>query len=151
MESRLAGNQVVSIMKTPHRIACTLLAALALAACSRHDALTVQRSLSPLIGTWTRDGDTPKGSGNGGPQFTKLTFAADGKLSANYVAAGLGAILGSSPSVKAENDTYATPDATTLSIAEGTTHLDYSYRVSGSKLYLTPPGGGDAAVFTKAG
>jgi hypothetical protein len=110
----------------------------------------MERSVSPLLGTWTRDGDTPKGSHNGGPQFTKLTFAADGKLSASYVAGGLGAIIGSSPSVKSENDTYATPDATTLSIAEGSTHRDYSYRVSGPKLYLSPPGGGEAAVFTKA-
>jgi hypothetical protein len=127
-----------------------LLAALALAACSPHAEQTAARSLSPLIGTWTRDGDTPKGSDNGGPQFTKLTFTADGSLSASYVAGGLGAIIGSSPSVKAENDTYNTLGSSTLSIAEGTTHRDYSYRVSGSKLYLTPPGGGTAAVFTKA-
>ena len=139
------------MMSTTTRIACALAAALALAACSQHDEQTAQRSVSPLIGTWTRDGDTPKGSDNGGPQFTKLTFAADGSLSASYVAAGVGAMLGTTPSVKAENDTYRTQDPSTLSIAEGTTHRDYTYRVDGGKLYLTPPGGGTAAVFTKAG
>ncbi len=88
--------------------------------------------------------------GNGGPQFTKLTFTPDGSLSASYVAGGIGAMVGSTPSVKSENDTYTTRDSSTLSIAEGTSHRDYAYRVSGSKLYLTPPGGGDAAVFSKA-
>ncbi len=88
--------------------------------------------------------------GNGGPQFTKLTFASSGSLQATYVAGGVGALVGSSPAVKSENDTYKTPDASTLSIAEGTTERTYTYRVSGSKLYLTPPGGGDAAVFSKA-
>ncbi len=132
------------------RIALTLAACAALAACSDHAQQTAERSVSPLIGTWTRDGSTPKGEGNGGPQFTKLTFTPDGSLSASYVAGGIGAALGTSPSVKAENDTYAMRDQSTLSIAEGTTHRDYSYRVSGAKLYLTPPGGGDAAVFTKA-
>jgi hypothetical protein len=137
-------------MRLRDGIPCALLTVFAFAACSEHALKTMERSVSPLLGTWTRDGDTPKGSNNGGPQFTKLTFAADGKLSASYVAAGLGAIIGSLPSVKSENDTYATPSATTLSIAEGSTHRDYSYRVSGSKLYLSPPGGGEAAVFTRA-
>ncbi len=124
---------------------------LMLAGCSQHTEKTAERSVSPLIGTWTRDGNTPRGTGGSGPQFTKLTFAADGSLNADYVAGGIGAAIGSSPSVKTENDTYATPGGSKLSIAEGTTHLAYSYRVSGSKLYLTPLGGGDAAVFTKAG
>jgi hypothetical protein len=122
-----------------------------LAACSEHAEQTAERSVSPLIGTWTRDGNASKQAGNGGPQFTKLTFAADGSLSASYVAGGVGALIGTSPSIKTENDTYATPGNAKLSIAEGTTHLAYAYRVSGSKLYLTPPGGGDAAAFTKAG
>jgi hypothetical protein len=131
--------------------AVALLAASAmLTACSEHTEKTAERSVSPLVGTWTRDGNTPK-SGDAGPQFTKLTFTPDGSLNASYVAGGIGAAIGSSPSVKTENDTYATPGASKLSIAEGTSHLDYAYRVSGSKLYLTPPGGGDAAVFTKAG
>jgi hypothetical protein len=129
----------------------TMLAACMLAACSAHGQNTAARSVSPLIGTWTRDGDTPKGSSTAGPQFTKLTFAPDGSLSASYVAGGVGALLGTSASVKTENDTYATPGGSKLSIAEGSSHLAYSFRVSGSKLYLTPPGGGDAAVFTKAG
>jgi hypothetical protein len=134
-----------------NRIACALVAVVALAACSQHEAKTAERSVSPLVGTWTRDGNTPSGNSDGGPQFTKLTFTPDGSLSASYVAGGVGAIIGSSPSVKSENDTYTTPGDAKLSIAEGTTHRDYSYRVSGSKLYLTPPGGGEAAVFTKAG
>jgi hypothetical protein len=126
-------------------------ACLVLAACSQHTANTVERTLSPLIGTWTRDGNTPRGTASSGPQFTKLTFAADGTLNADYVAGGIGAAIGTSPSIKSENDTYATPGGSKLSIAEGTSHLAYSYRVSGSKLYLMPLGGGDAAVFTKAG
>jgi hypothetical protein len=138
-------------MTSSNRIACALLVALALAGCSEHTEQTAARSVSPLIGTWTRDGNTPKSGSDGGPQFTKLKFAADGSLNASYVAGGVGAIIGSSPSVKSENDTYSTPTDSKLSIAEGTTHRDYSYRVSGSKLYLTPPGGGDAAVFSKAG
>jgi hypothetical protein len=138
-------------MTTRLRITAALLTAVALAACSSHDEKTAERSVSPLVGTWTRDGDTPKSGGDGGPQFTKLKFTPDGSLSASYVAGGVGAIIGSSPSVKSENDTYSTPTDSKLSIAEGTTHRDYSFRVSGSKLYLTPPGGGDAAVFSKAG
>jgi hypothetical protein len=126
-------------------------ACLVLAACSQHTEKTAERSVSPLIGTWTRDGNTPRGTGTSGPQFTKLTFAADGSLNADYVAGGIGAVIGSAPSVKTENDTYATPGESKLSIAEGTSHLAYSYRVSGSKLYLMPLGGGDAAVFTKGG
>jgi hypothetical protein len=137
--------------RIPTRAALVALTASALlAACSPHTEKTAERSVSPLVGTWTRDGDTPK-SGGSGPQFTKLTFTPDGSLNASYVAGGIGAAIGSSPSVKTENDTYATPGGSKLSVAEGTTHLDYAYRVSGSKLYLTPPGGGDAAVFTKAG
>jgi len=132
------------------RIFAALLSAAALNACSAHAEKTAARTVSPLIGTWTRDGNTTKGHDSGGPQFTKLEFAPNGTLKANYVAGGIGTIIGSSPSVKDENDTYSTSDASKLSIAEGTSHRDYSYRVSGSKLYLTPPDGGDAAVFTKA-
>jgi hypothetical protein len=132
------------------RVLATIFLTLVLAACSEHEAKTAERSTSPLIGTWTRDGDTPKAGKNGGPQFTKLTFAPNGSLKASYVAGGIGAVLGSSPSVKAENDTYSTPDDSTLSIAEGSTHRDYSYRVSEGKLYLTASGSSDAAVFSKA-
>jgi hypothetical protein len=132
------------------RIVAALLSAATMSACSAHAEKTAARTVSPLIGTWTRDGNTTKGGSSGGPQFTKLTFTPNGALKANYVAGGIGAIIGSSPNVKAENDTYSTSDGSKLSIAGGTTHRDYSYHVSGSKLYLTPPGGGDAAVFTKA-
>jgi hypothetical protein len=135
-----------------HRIswpATVLLAALVLGGCSEHAEKTAERSVSPLIGTWTRDGNVVKG-GNGGPQFTKLTFASSGSLQAIYVAGGIGTLVGSSPALKSENDTYKTPAASTLSIAEGTTELTYTYRVSGSKLYLTPRGGSDAAVFSKS-
>lgn len=107
--------------------------------------------MSPLIATWTRDGNTPAGGITVGPQFTKLTFTADGSLQASYVAGGLGAAIGGSPSVKAENDTYRLPGRSKLSIAEGTRDLGYTYRVSGSKLYLTPEGGSEAQVFTRAG
>jgi hypothetical protein len=132
------------------RVTAALLSAVAITACSPHSEKTASRTVSPLIGTWTRDGSTKKGNDSGGPQFTKLKFKPNGALKASYVAGGVGAIVGSSPDVKAENDTYSTSDGSKLSIAEGTTHRDYSYNVSGSKLYLKPPDGGDAAVFTKA-
>jgi hypothetical protein len=137
------------VIRRTGRTIAALLSAAALGACSAHAEKTAARTASPLIGTWTRDGNTSKGH-DSSPQFTKLTFAPNGELKASYIAAGIGAIIGSSPSVKDENDTYSTSDASKLSIAEGTAHRDYSYRVSGSKLFLTPPGGGDAAVFTKA-
>jgi len=127
-----------------------LLAMLFCAGCGAHTEQTVQRSVSPLIGTWTRDGNTSKTAGDDGPQFTKLTFSADGSLSASYVAAGLGATIGTTPSVKTENDTFKTPGGNKLSIAEGTRHLAYTYRVDGAKLYLTPPGSSDAAQFSNA-
>lgn len=127
-------------------LACALLVS-----CGTHAAKTVERSVSPLIATWTRDGNTPANGSSAGPQFTKLTFSPDGSLQASYVAGGIGAAIGSAPSVKAENDTYRTSGESKLSIAEGTRHLDYTYRISGSKLYLTPAGGSEAQVFSKAG
>lgn len=132
-----------------YRPAAALLVALVLGACSEHAQQTAERSVSPLIGTWTRDGNVVKSGNGAGPQFTKLTFASSGSLHATYVAGGIGTLIGSSPVLKSENDTYKTPAGSTLSIAEGTTERTYTYRVSGSKLYLTPPGGGDAAVFSK--
>jgi hypothetical protein len=132
------------------RVALVLAIAVTVTACSEHTEKTAERATSPLIGTWTRDGNVPKAGGQDGPQFTKLTFRADGTLDAGYVAAGLGAALGSTPSVKSENDTYRTSGDASLSIAEGSRHLDYQYRVDGVTLYLTPSGGSDAAKFTKA-
>ncbi len=142
------GNNQTVIHRTG-RLVAALLSAAAISACSAHAEKTATRSVSPLIGTWTRDGNSTKGH-SGGPQFTKLTFTSDGSLKAHYAAGSVGAIIGSSPDVKSENDTYSTSNGSKLSIAEGTTHRDYSYHVSGSKLYLKPPSGGDAAVFTKA-
>jgi len=121
-----------------------------LISCGSHAAQTVERSLSPLIATWTRDGNTPAGGSGAGPQFTALTFGADGSVRASYIAGGLGPAIGSSPSVKAESDTYQLVGGSGLSVAEGTRHLGYTYRVSGSKLYLTPEGESEAQVFTRA-
>ena len=137
-------------MKTTGRHVSALFLALTLAACSAHDTKTAERSVSPLIGTWMRDGDTPKPDPNA-PQFTRLTFAADGKLAARYVAAGgaLANVLDKAPTMKSENDTYTTSD-TNLRIAEGTRNLEFTFRIESGKLYLTPPGGSDAAVFSKA-
>jgi hypothetical protein len=131
-------------------LALALLAIIGITACSEHDTKTVERSVSPLIGTWTRDGDTPKPDVKA-PQFTKLTFAPDGKLSARYVeaAGALAPVLNSAPKLKDENDTYRT-DGNRLKIAEGTSALAFEYRVDDGKLYLTPPGGSDAAVFSKS-
>jgi hypothetical protein len=133
------------------RFAFLLLMSLVLAGCSAHETQTAERSVSPLIGTWMRDGDPPKPDPNA-PEFTRLTFAPDGSLSARYVEAGgaLAGIIAKAPKLKSEKDTYATPDGSTLRIAEGTSNLRFSYRVDGAKLYLTPPGGSSAAVFTKA-
>ena len=139
-------------MTAHFRLLRALTAALSCAlsiSCGTHTGQTVERSISPLVATWTRDGDTASG-GPGGPQFTKLTFAADGSLQASYVDGGLGAAIGGSPSVKAENDTYRLPGGSNFSIAEGTRHLGYTYRISGSQLYLTPEGGSEALVFTRA-
>jgi hypothetical protein len=132
------------------RFLSVLLLALIVSACSDHDTKTAERSVSPLIGTWMRDGDPPKPDPNN-PQFTRLTFAADGKLAARYVEAGgaLSSVIAKAPKMKSENDTYTTAD-TNLHIAEGTSKLDFTFRIDGSKLYLTPSGGSDAAVFTKA-
>jgi hypothetical protein len=132
------------------RMLAALLLAVGLAACSEHDTKTAERSVSPLVGTWTRDGDSTSSDADG-PHFTKLAFAADGSLTAHYVGGGhLASAIGAAPPIKTERDTYTTPDAKTLSVAEGTRHLAYQYHVSDAKLYLTPSGGGDAAVFTKS-
>jgi hypothetical protein len=138
-------------MKCAHQIASLLFAGTLLAGCTPHETKTAERSLSPLIGTWTRDGDVPKPDPKA-PQFTELRFTPDGALSATYVAAGgaLAGVIGKAPKVQTEQDTYATPDADTLRIAEGSSHREYQYRVSGGKLYLTPAGASDAAVFTKS-
>jgi hypothetical protein len=65
-----------------------------LGACTSRDAATTgstaqttAKPISPLVGTWTRDGDSPKPNPKE-PQFTELTFTADGSLEAMYVAAG---------------------------------------------------------------
>lgn len=137
-------------MKLAGRLASVLVACIALAACTAHEEKTAERSVSPLVGTWTRDGDTPKPDPNQ-PQFTRLTFEANGKLGAAYVAAGgaLAPVLNSAPKVKNEGDTYNASDST-LTISEGTRKLVYGYRIDGGKLYLTPPGSSDAATFSKS-
>lgn len=130
--------------------AAILMTCIAIGACSQHMKKTAGRAFSPLIGTWTRDGNVARAGGDSGPQFTRLTFSADGSLAASYVASGIGAMVGSSPSVKSEKDTYATSGDATLDIAEGSRHLTYSYRRDGSHLYLTPTAGSDVAQFSKA-
>jgi hypothetical protein len=127
-----------------------VLAAAAFTACSEHQTKTVERSASPLIGTWVRDGNTPKPDPKS-PQFTRLAFSADGSLAAKYVAAGgaLASVFEKAPKVLSETDTYTTTSST-LTIAEGSIHREYEYRVSGSKLYLTQAGGSEAAVFSKS-
>ena len=134
---------------TLRRIA-TMLVALALCACSAHETKTAERSVSPLIGTWTRDGDVPKPDANN-PEFTKLTFSSDGKLAAQYVAAGgaLAGVIGKAPKIQNEGDTYTTT-ASELRVSEGTSYRGFQFHVTDGKLYLTPDGGSDAATFTKA-
>jgi hypothetical protein len=122
----------------------------ALAGCSAHAAKTAERSVSPLVGTWVRDGDMPTGDSKT-PQFTTLAFAANGSLNAKYVASGgaLGQLVGKAPQQKSEHDTYTTFGGTRMRIAEGTSYLEYHYRVDGTKLYLTPANGNAALQFTK--
>lgn len=138
-------------MKHMRHLYFLAMASIALTACSEHAQKTAERSVSPLIGTWTRDGDVPKPDAKV-PQFTKLAFTSDGSLSATYVAAGgaLAAVVGKAPKIQTEEDTYSTPDDKTLRIAEGSSHREYGFRVSDGKLYLTASGAGDAAVFSKA-
>ena len=138
-------------MERARRIFFLALVSAAFAACTEHAAKTAERSVSPLVGTWTRDGAVPKPDAKA-PEFTQLTFTPDGSLAATYVAAGgaLAGVIGKAPKVQSEQDTYTTPDASTLRIAEGSSHREYQFRVSGGKLFLTPSGAGEAAVFTKA-
>ena len=138
-------------MNQAARLVLAVFVCTALAACSAHDTQSAERSVSPLIGTWTRDGDPPKPDPNN-PVFTRLTFTPDGSLTARYIEAGgaLAGIIAKAPKIKTEKDTYATPDSTTLKVAEGTTNLTLTYKIDGGKLYLTPSGGDSAAVFTKA-
>lgn len=137
-------------MKRPFHFLLALSLSIAFAGCTEHAQKTAERSVSPLVGTWTLDGDVPKPDPKV-PQFTKLTFAPDGSLAAEYVAAGgaLAGVIAKAPKIKKEDDTYVTPDHSTVRIAEGSSHREYTFRVSEAKLYLTPSGASDAAVFTK--
>jgi hypothetical protein len=129
-----------------------LTVALALVACDSDGAKTAERTVSPLIGTWTRDGDVPKPNPKD-PEFTKLTFAPDGTLAAQYVAAGgaLAGVIGKAPKIESERDSYETHAGTTLRIAEGSSYREYAFRIADGKLYLTPSGGSDGATFSKSG
>jgi hypothetical protein len=131
------------------RIVSLAAACLTFSACTAHEAKTVERSASPLVGSWTRDGDVPKPDPKD-PEFTRLTFAADGSLSAEYVAAGgaLAGVIGKAPKIQHERDSYVV-HASTIRIAEGSSYREYGYRIDDGKLYLTPSGGSDAATFTK--
>ncbi len=122
----------------------------ALAACGSAAQKQATREVSPLAGTWTRDGDVPTPKANN-PQFTLLSFKADGTLEASYVAAGgaLAGIVKKAPKVMKEHDSYAIVDAKTVRITEGSSARDYAYDTHDGKLYLTSPDGGDAAVFSK--
>jgi hypothetical protein len=136
-----------------------ILAGIAFTACSQpaantseHAAKTAERTVSPLVGTWTRDGDVPKPDPKS-PQFTELRFTPDGSLDASYVAAGgaLAGVISKAPKIQSEQDTYSTPEPNTLRIAEGSSYREYQFRITDGKLYLTPSGAGDAAMFSKSG
>ena len=131
--------------------ACCFSLALGLAACSSASTKQATRELSPLAGTWTRDGDVPAPKPNV-PEFTQLSFLADGTLKASYVAAGgaLAGVIKKAPKILQEQDSYAVVDSKTLRITEGSTARNYTFDTHGGKLYLTPPDGGEAAVFSKA-
>ncbi len=118
----------------PRRLACLSLVLL-LAACSGTSTKQATRELSPLAGTWTRDGDVPAPRPSD-PQFTQLSFEADGTLKASYVAAGgaLAGVVKKAPKVLEERDTYAIVDDKTVRITEGSTARDYGYDAHGGKL-----------------
>ncbi len=124
--------------------------ACALSACGSAAQKQAAREVSPLAGTWTRDGDVPTPKADN-PEFTRLSFKADGTLEASYVAAGgaLAGVIKKAPKVEREHDSYSTIDAKTVRITEGSSARDYAYDTHGGKLYLTSPDGGDAAVFSK--
>lgn len=137
-------------MRMIHRALLSLVTCVALAACSEHTVKTADRAVSPLIGTWTRDGGIPKPDPKE-PRFMKLTFAADGKLKATYIAAGgvLATVIDQTSKVKHEDVNYTMHDAS-LHIVEGTSGREYTYRVDGNKLYLTPEGGSEASIFSRS-
>jgi hypothetical protein len=122
----------------------------ALGACNSTAQKQTTRELSPLAGTWARDGDVPAPKANA-PEFTRLSFKADGTLEASYVAAGgaLAGIVKKAPKIMQEHDSYSIVDAKTVRITEGSSARDYAYDTHDGKLYLTPPDGGEAAVFSK--
>jgi hypothetical protein len=125
-------------------VACTL------NACGSAAQKQATREVSPLAGTWTRDGDVPAPKANN-PEFTRLSFKADGTLEASYVAAGgaLAGVIKKAPKVMQEQDSYSIIDAKTVRITEGSSARDYAYDTHDGKLYLTAPDGGDAAIFSK--
>ena len=113
-----------------------------LTACSGASTKQATREASPLAGT-------PKPND---PEFTRLTFEADGTLKASYVAAGgaLAGVIKKAPKILDEDDSYAIVDSKTVRITEGSTPHEYTYDAHDGKLYLTSASGGDAAVFSKA-
>ncbi len=133
------------------RILVFAAATFALVACSGDAAKHAERATSPLVGSWVRDGDTPAPDPNN-PQFTKLTFSDDGSLAAEYVAAGgaLAGVVKKAPKIQTESDTYTLVADKRLKIVEGSSSREFRYDVHDGKLYLTPPGGGDATTFSKA-
>ncbi len=133
------------------RAAAAALTMLTVAACSSASTKQATREVSPLAGTWLRDGDTPAPKPND-PEFTRLSFEADGTLKASYVAAGgaLAGVIKKAPKILEEDDSYAIVDSKTVRITEGTTPREYTYDAHDGKLYLTSASGGDAVVFSKA-
>ena len=85
------------------------------------------------------------------PQFVRLTFSADGKLAASYVAAGgaLAKVINTPSKLKSEHDSYTLDGKSHLSIVEGSRSLDYTWDVRDGKLFLTPKGADDAVVYQK--
>lgn len=119
----------------------------ALTACN---STSVQRAGSPLIGTWQINAHIPPPAANL-PRFTELTFDADGKLDASYVAAAgaLTNVITPSSQIRREHDTYSLVGHSTLRVIEGSRALDYTYEVRDRKLFLTPPNGGDTLVYAQ--
>lgn len=145
-------------MVRTERARCVLILLALLAGCSgakqaaTEGAANVKNAVSPVVGSWTINGDVPAPKPNL-PQFVRLHFSADGKLDASYVAAGgaLAGVVNTPTKLKNEHDSYTLGDEKTLSIIEGSRSLDFSYDVRDGKLFLTPKGQSEAMVYRHAG
>jgi hypothetical protein len=109
---------------------------------------SVSRNLSPVIGNWQIQGDTPAADANM-PRFTALHFRRDGSLDARYVVASgaLGGIIKSASKQAQETDSYVLVGKTHLRIIEGSRALEYTYDVHDGKLFIKSQDSNESTVY----